>query len=355
MSSLELIAEVGSNHNGDVETACALVDAAVESGATSVKFQFIFAEGLYVPVFLDGQQRVPNRAFKQRLREELTEAHWERIWRHAQARGIIASASVFCPSGINLLRRLGAPYVKIASTDLTNYGLITSACESFGRVILSTGMATIEEVERTLACLSKTHRQQITLLHCVSAYPCPLAEANTQRICLLKAVSGLDVGFSDHTEGVEAAMMSLVQGARVFEKHFTLGKEQPGFDHQHALDPSELRLYFDSITAGWRSLQQAPSDLSPLELVTRVRARRGRYAARNIRAGEVVSRGDMMYVRPWNAAGALDESAFLDRVAARDIPQYASIHLEQHGVETGVEEWRDAADYWSTEMRSKGI
>jgi len=351
----ELIAEVGSNHNGDVETAKRLVDVAADAGASSVKFQFIFAKGLYIPEFLDGNVRVPNRAYEQRLREELSEEEWCSIWRHAQMRGVTPSASVFCDRGIELLRKLGSPYVKIASTDLTNTSLISAACRTFDRVILSTGMSTVAEVDRTLSTVDLGDRRRLTLMHCVSAYPCPLSEANTQRIGLLRSLSGLEVGFSDHTEGVEAAMMALVQGARVFEKHFTLDKNQPGFDHRHALEPAELRRYLLKLSEGAESLLRGPGELSPLELVTRVRARRGRYASRSLRAGDIVSSEDLLYLRPGNAAGELVESSFVGQVLTEDIPQYASISTLQAGVSRGPAEWRDASRYWNAEMVSKGM
>lgn len=166
----EIIAEAGSNHNGDPNQACALIDLAEQAGASSVKFQFILAKGLYLPDFYDGTGYEPNPVFDQRRSEELTETDWRRIWDHAKAKGIPISASVFCEDGLTLLSRLGAPYVKIASTDLTNHALIMQACALFQRVIVSTGMATLAEIDAMLSYVRASHPQtDLQLMHCVSA------------------------------------------------------------------------------------------------------------------------------------------------------------------------------------------
>lgn len=133
---LEIIAEAGCNHNGSPELACTLIDLAGISGATSVKFQFIFAEGLYLEEYFDGSGYRRNKVFEQRKTEEIPIEDWRKIWAYASTKGMTVSASVFCERGIDMLKQLGAPYVKIASTDLTNHSLIELACSNFQRVIV---------------------------------------------------------------------------------------------------------------------------------------------------------------------------------------------------------------------------
>ena len=145
-----VIAEAGSNHNGDKDTAVNLVDIANLAGATSIKFQFIFPDGLYLPdINIDGKL-VPSEVYEVRQKEQLTTEAWSEVWQYAQKVGIDISASVFCMEGVKLLYKLGANYVKIASTDLTNLSLIKLACQNFKKVIISTGMATLDEISRTV-------------------------------------------------------------------------------------------------------------------------------------------------------------------------------------------------------------
>src|SRR5690606_37239193 len=143
--------------------------------------------------------------------------------------------------GLHLLRRLGAPYVKIASTDVYNHELISLACENFSRVIISTGMAYLSEIDETFRFIASRYPTVIIeLMHCASIYPCSVEEANVQRVEMLRQCFPCPVGYSDHTAGSETSVMALVKGASLFEKHFTLDRKLPGFDHSHALEPEDL-------------------------------------------------------------------------------------------------------------------
>lgn len=351
----EIIAEAGSNHNGDPARAMELIDVACRAGASSVKFQFIFAEGLYVPAYVDGSGYVANPVFDQRRGEEMAAADWQAIWAHADAQGIAVSASVFCDRGIALLKRLGAPYVKIASTDLTNHALIGQACSAFERVIVSTGMAALAEIDAMVRFVRLQHpRTDLQLMHCVSTYPCPLADANSQRVALLRQGFGLPVGYSDHTDGVVSAAMALVQGASFFEKHVTTDRGLPGFDHAHALDGSGLAAYVQRLRDAAASLARPANALAEGETVTKIRARRGVYAARDMPKGHVLRAEDLLFVRPSTAFECSDPAELVGQPLAQDAPRYAALGVggAVHVVDSN---WQEARAYWDREMREKGM
>lgn len=349
----EVIAEAGSNHNSDPARACELIDLAVEAQASSVKFQFIFADGLYLPEFFDGERYVRNPVFDQRRSEEMSEEHWREVWRYGRAKSITVSASVFCGRGVELLKQLGAPFVKIASTDLTNHALIGKACTAFPRVIVSTGMADLAEIDQMVRFVRLGYpNTDLQLMHCVSAYPCPLSEANTQRVALLRQCFGLPVGYSDHTIGDISAAMALVHGASFFEKHFTTDRSLPGFDHAHALEGTELAEYVRNLTDAAIGLELAPNRLSSREKVTKIRARRGAYAARDFPAGHVMREEDFLFVRPSTVFTGNDASTLVGKSLAQDTPRFAALGYGET-VKMVESNWQDAAAYWEREMQEK--
>lgn len=355
LSETFVIAEAGSNHNGDVKDAIRLIDIAKAGGANSVKFQFIFAEGLYLPQFLVEGQYSPSAVYEQRKREEFSDQEWEVIWEHARAIGLDISASVFCSRGLELLRKLGATYVKIASTDLTNHNLISRACESFSTVILSTGMASIGEISLAVkAALSSNPKVDLKLMHCVSLYPCEFSNAKIKRIGALKSSFGLDVGYSDHTEHEHSALLAWQEGARLFEKHFTFDQSLPGFDHAHALSPGELSNYCNllkdcSSALSWTESQEGKEGD---EAETKIRARRGIYASKELKKGHVINESDILHVRPSSAYHCVDPGELVGAVLESDVPKFGAIGIS--GVVTQVDSNASAARaYWREEMKQK--
>ena len=351
---MEIIGEAGSNHNGDVETAIKLVEAAKIAGVASVKFQFIFADNLYLPEFHEKGQYLPNKAHSQREQEQLTEAEWPKVWRAAEKVGIPTSASVFCDRGLELLGRLGAPYVKIASTDLTNFELIQKAAKSFPRVIISTGMSTLGEIEEAVHKLNiSTPSADFDLMHCVSIYPCPLEKSNPSRVRLLREAFSKKTGYSDHTQGVHSALLALANGATFFEKHFTLDRTQAGFDHANALEPKELESYVHTLRSARRALDETPWRISPEEEETRLRARRGVYAARTLHPGDVLTAKDILYVRPGNGTSHTP-SDLIGHTVTSLIEKFAGIEGSKLITRSG----RDSSParlHWESEIIEKGM
>lgn len=351
---LEIIAEAGSNHDGSLARALQLIDIGRAAGASSVKFQFIYPDELYLPYFREGDRLNPNPAHARRKAEQLTNKQWEEVWRHGERAGIGLSASVFCERGLNLLAGLGAEYVKIASTDLTNLDLIDLAAARFDRVLVSTGMATLAEVSHTVAMVQDRHpRVKLELLHCVSSYPCPAEDANPARVRLLRDAFGVRVGYSDHTQGNLSAILALCQGAELFEKHFTDDRRRTGFDHANAMEPDQLRRYIDDLHRAKASLTGKADRNAAKEVETRIRARRGVYAARDMAAGHVLTRDDLLHVRPSTAQLTLP-SQLIGRPLASDVRRYDALGAGG-GVVVVASRWREARDYWAAEMDTKGM
>jgi len=351
---VEVIAEAGSNHNGDVRRAIQLVRAAKSAGASSVKFQFIFADGLYVPTFRDGLKRTPNKAHSQRITEQLSVKEWQQVWDEASRIGIPISASIFCEEGINLLSKLGAPFVKIASTDLTNLDLIKKAAERFPKLLISTGMATIAEVLTSIAVARQDFpSSEIKLMHCVSQYPCPLEVSNPKRVKLLKDIFGGEVGYSDHTTGSASALLALANGASFFEKHFTIDRRLPGFDHRDAMEPLELEEYVKTLNSASQALSQDAASNSVGEQETKLRARRGIYAAADLPQGHTISELDILHVRPSNGIHHLPSELVglqLTETVQKFDGLQAVMGLAKSSQDLGV-----ARKYWEREMSEKGM
>lgn len=351
---IEIIAEAGANHNGNVENALNLVNIAVEANASSIKFQFIFPDGLYIPAYLSNGQLVKNDVYDHREREMLSTEEWHEVWAHAKNAGIEIFASVFCGNGISLLKRLGAKTVKIASTDLNNVELINSCLKEFDRCILSTGMASLSDIEQTLFAINfAEYKNKLELMHCVSTYPCPLELGNLKRIKALETAFGLKVGYSDHTLGASSACAALALGCTTFEKHFTYDKTLSGFDHAHAEDPEGLSQYAQRLSKLCDSLKYQV-DVDSQQKVTKNRARRGIYAARHLKAGTVLSRKDLLVVRPSTMLGPEDLHLVVGQTIETDLMQYQPLEIKNN-IHASNFQNKDAASYWTDEMKLKGM
>lgn len=322
-----IIAEAGVNHNGQRDLAFALVDAAAEAGADAVKFQTFDAKKL-------SSKSAPKAAYQQRTTdtaesqyEMLAQLELRREWHselqtYAHGKGIEFLSTPFDSDSLDFLNTLGMPLFKIPSGEITN-GPLLWQFGSLGRpLILSTGMATLSEVEQALAILahafnSKTEprdmnevwydwsksaqrqslRGRVTLLHCTSQYPTPFDEVNLRAMDTLAAAFGLDVGYSDHTEGIVIPLAAVARGARIIEKHFTLDRELPGPDHNASLEPPELKRMVSDIRALELAFGDGIKAPQPSEWDTRKAARQQIVAARSIAPGSILQREDLSTAR----------------------------------------------------------
>ena len=298
MSKIHIIAEAGNNHNGKLDTAKALVKVAQEAGASSVKFQIIYPEGLYLPKFYQDNKYVRNEVFEKRLESMLTDDEYRELAEYCKRCGIGFSASVFDIRGLRLLEEIGVDYIKLASCDLNNYPFLQKVAETGRRIVLSTGMASLGEIEKAVETITKAGNEDIVLLHCVSVYPCKTEHMNLAFLSTLKSAFGFPVGLSDHTVESIAAVAATALGVNWIEKHFTLDRSQDGFDHAYAMEPVSLRSYIRDVRITEMACQSKREKLIQQEQTVKNRARRSLYSARDIEIGEVVSPEDILIVRP---------------------------------------------------------
>jgi N,N'-diacetyllegionaminate synthase len=305
MSRVFIIAEAGVNHNGSLDMALQLVDAAKQSGADAVKFQSFKADQLATRSAHKAayQERTTSQAesqFDMLKRLELDRAAHERILRHCEDRGIQFLSSPFDLPSIDLLAEMNLPVYKIPSGELTNEPYLRKIGAKGKPVILSTGMATLGEVEEAINTLRAAGAGQLTLLHCVTEYPAPYAEVNLRAMHTLKLAFGLPVGYSDHTPGIEVSIAAAALGAEMIEKHFTLDRSLPGPDHAASLEPGELKAMVTAIRNVEAALGTGIKAPAPCEIPNISVARKSLVAARSLPAGHKLQEQDLNIKRPGN-------------------------------------------------------
>ena len=325
---VHITAEAGTNHNGRLEIAKGLVDVAVDAGADSVKFQIIYPEGLYLPkLFQDGQYS-DNEVFHKRRAMMLSDDDYRSLADYCKEKGIGFSASVFDHQGIDLLDELDVGYIKIASCDVNNSRFLIEAAERGRRLVISTGMASLGEIERAVSDVVTTGNTDIVLMHCVSVYPCPTERMNLSFLGVLKQAFGFPIGLSDHTENSLAGAIAIGMGAEWIEKHFTWDRKAEGFDHAYAMEPADLAQFVGDIRAATEACRRQSTKVQSAEAAIRSRARRALYARRDIQAGEALREKDVLVVRPEGSLKPNDLPLVLDRIAKRMIHQYEPLSLE---------------------------
>ena len=320
-----IIAEAGVNHNGDLATACRLVEVAAEAGADMVKFQTFNADRLVT-------MRAPKADYQNKTTEshesqyamlrklELTREMHEALIRHCQKCGIQFFSTGFDTESIDMLVELGIECFKIPSGEITNLPYLRHVGRYGKPVILSTGMANLEEIEAALDVLEVegTPRQRVTVLHCNTEYPTPMQDVNLCAMLAIRDALGVEVGYSDHTDGIEVAIAAVAMGATVIEKHFTLDRSQAGPDHKASLEPKELA----AMVAAIRNIEQALGDgikrPSASESKNIPIARRSLVAARTIRAGEIFDETNLAAKRPGTGISPMRWDEVVGRRASRD-------------------------------------
>jgi len=328
---IHIIAEARSNHNDSIEKAQKLIRIAANSKADSVKFQLINTWGLYLPgKYPYGGYDIED-VLKFRKECEFTDEEFKSLFEYAKELDITLSASIFDLDGLHLLSSLNPPYIKIASTDLNNLRLLRATIETGQKVVLSTGMSTLKEIEVAVKEFEKRGNSNFVLLHCVSVYPATLEISNVRFVETLKKTFGCEVGFSDHTPGAEAACMALTLGATWFEKHFTEDKSQKGLDHKYALVESELSAYVETLHFAKAALAPKETKITAEERHTMERARRSLYSNKDLPVGYVLTDDDILCVRPSNVFSAADFDFLVGKQLVKSISQYepfTSEHLQ---------------------------
>ena len=241
-----IIAEAGVNHNGDINLAKKLIDVAKDAGADAVKFQTFKAENVVTTNAEKAEYQKVTTGMEESQYDmikklELTKYDFEELANHAKKKNILFLSSPFDEGSVDLLDEINMPVFKIASGEITNFPLLKRIAEKGKPIILSTGMATLGEIEDALRVIREVGVDNVVLLHCVTSYPAKMEDVNLRVIETLKHAFKLPVGFSDHTPGITVPIAAVSLGAVVIEKHFTLDKDLPGPDHKASLEPDEMK------------------------------------------------------------------------------------------------------------------
>ena len=305
MSHVFVIAEAGVNHNGSLDLALKLVDAAKASGADAVKFQTFRADLLatrsaHKAAYQERTTANSESQFQMLQRLELDEAAHRCLIEHCREVGIQFLSSPFDAQSADLLDAMDLPLYKIPSGEITNLPFLEHLAGKGRPLILSTGMSTLGEVEEAVELLKTAGATELTLLHCVTEYPAPYADVNLRAMLTLKMAFGLPVGYSDHTPGIEIAIAAVALGAEVIEKHFTLDRSLPGPDHAASLEPGELQQMVTAIRHVEAALGNGIKAPAACELPNISVARKSLVALRPLPAGHRLTAGDLDIKRPGN-------------------------------------------------------
>jgi N,N'-diacetyllegionaminate synthase len=320
-----IIAEAGVNHNGDIDMAKKLIDVAAEAGADLVKFQTFNADRLvtesaskadYQKLSGDG-----NESQHTMLRNlELTKAMHHELIAHCALRGIGFFSTGFDIESIDLLVSFGQELFKIPSGEITNLPHLRHIGKLGKEVILSTGMSSMDEIGSAIKALeeSGTPRARITVLHCTTAYPAPMIDINLYAMESIRTKFGVNVGYSDHTLGIEISLAAVALGAAVIEKHFTLDRTLPGPDHKASLEPIELKSMVDCI----RNIEVALGDgikrPMPSELGNREVSRKSIVASQDINPGQKFTEENLSIKRPGTGVSPMNWYEILGSKANRN-------------------------------------
>lgn len=331
MKSVMIIAEAGVNHNGDLEMAKRLIDAAKEAGADYVKFQTARLESLVAksaPMaeyqkLNTGKEESQKAMLKQLL---LPYEAFEELAGYCQKIGIAFLSTPFDIESIHFLKSL-VPFWKIPSGEVNNYPYLVEIARTGKPVIMSTGMCEIEEVEEAVAVLKEFGTTDITLLHCNTQYPTPYTDVNLKAMQTLKEHFHVDVGYSDHTKGIEVPIAAVALGAAVIEKHFTLNCTLPGPDHKASLEPQELKQMITYIRNIEVALGNGKKELSLSETSNKAVARKSIVAAINIRKGDIFTEENITTKRPGTGLSPMRWKEVLGQTAERDFGEDELIEL----------------------------
>lgn len=332
MNKVFVIAEAGVNHNGNLETAKRLVDAAVMAGADAVKFQTFKAESL---VCMDAEKTeyqlgTTDKAesqYSMLKRLELTEEmHWE-LLEYCKKKNIIFLSAPFDIESIRLLAGMGMPVFKIPSGEVTNLPYLREIAKQQKKVILSTGMSSMEEVKAAVEILKDNGAGDITLLHCNTQYPTPVSDVNLLAMVSMHTELGLPVGYSDHTPGIEIPIAAAALGASVIEKHFTLDRSMDGPDHKASLEPQELKQMVEGIRKTGLALGDGIKKISPSEKANVNIVRKSIVASVNIEKGERFTEENLTTKRPGSGLSPMEWFEVLGQTAPRDFGKDELIEL----------------------------
>lgn len=334
MNKVFIIAEAGINHNGDLNKALKMIEVAAKAGVDAIKFQTFKADkviSVSAPK-AEYQKRTTGTTESQLEMAQKLELNFDQfriLAKSCSDQGILFLSTAFDPESVDFLAGLGLDIFKIPSGEITNLPYLRHIGRLGKKILLSTGMATLAEIEQTLDVLtdSGTKRENITILHCSTDYPTAMEDVNLSAMLTIKQAFKLPVGYSDHTLGIEIPVAAVALGASVIEKHFTLDKTLPGPDHEASLSPKELHSLVNAI----RNIENALGDgiKRPAfgESKNIAIARRSIVAARDIKAGEIYSEENLTAKRPGTGISPMHWDNIVGTKAAKFFPKDSLIEI----------------------------
>jgi N-acetylneuraminate synthase len=320
-----IIAEIGSNHNGDMNLCRRLIDAAAEAGAHAVKFQSWTDTSL-----IAAEEYARNTEYSDKkkhfgtLREMVTayqltaEQHGE-AHAYCQKRGIAFCSTPFSNSEVDLLAGLGVPFFKIASMDIVNLSLLRYVARQQKPVVISTGMATMAEIEQAVEAVRAEGNEQLVLLHCISIYPPEYETIHLRNMETLREAFDVPVGFSDHSLGTSIPLAAIALGACVIEKHFTLDQDMEGWDHAISANPEQMQTIVEEGRNVFSALGNRQRVVTPAELEKRKKFRRSLVTRRKLDRGHTLSEADLDAKRPGTGIAPQEISYVVGRRLTSDL------------------------------------
>jgi len=337
MNKIIIIAEAGVNHNGDINTAKRLIDVAAEAGVDYIKFQTFKADKLVSPKAKKAKYQIENDISKDdsqlnMLKKlELSDTDHKELITYCKSKKIKFFSTAFDEEGISYLFSLNFDMFKIPSGELTNFPYLRAIAKTGLPVILSTGMANLEEIEKSINVLISfgSKKSDITVLHCNTEYPTPMEDVNLKAMLTIKEKLGVAIGYSDHTLGIEVPIAAVAMGAEIIEKHFTLDRNLKGPDHKASLEPNELKEMVKAI----RNIEKAISGNGAKEASSSERkniniARKSIHLSRDLKLGSMITEKDIISLRPGDGICTMNWKKIIGKTVNTDIKKFTKLTWE---------------------------
>lgn len=329
-----IIAEAGVNHNGDINLAKKLIDAAAEAGVDYVKFQTFKASKLVSSDArkADYQNQNTNNSTESQLdmlqRLEISEDQHYELVAYCKTKNIKFLSTAFDLESLDFLKKLGIDLFKIPSGELTNLPYLEKIATLSDSIILSTGMSSLSEIEETVSVLRANPKAQITILHCNTEYPTPFSDVNLRAMNSLKEYFTTPVGYSDHTIGIEVPIAAVALGATIIEKHFTLDRAMEGPDHAASIEPDELKQMVVAIRNIEKALGSEVKQASSSEMKNIAIARKSIHLSRSMSAGEILTKEDFEMLRPGDGISPMKYHELIGRTLIKSLPKGQKISFQ---------------------------
>lgn len=321
-----IIAEAGVNHNGSMKYAKKLIDAAAEAGADAVKFQTFKAENLVCKNAKKASYQMETTdqeesQFEMLKKLELNIDMHKELIEHCRQRNIEFLSTPFDLESINLLEQLNVGVLKIPSGEITNLPYLREIGSKGKKIILSTGMSNMKEVETAVSVLNRSGAMDVSVLHCNTQYPTPMEDVNLNVIPMMKEKLGICIGYSDHTKGIEIPIAAVALGAEIIEKHFTLDRNMEGPDHKASLEPDELKAMISAIRNVEKAMGDKSKKVSISEQENIMIVRKSIVAKCRIQKGDIFCEDNLTVKRPGNGISPMQWDEIIGQAAIKNFEE----------------------------------